>query len=501
MGNGFHYDAVDRRFYYTYATPGGSEIRSVNLDGSDVRPMAQYVSTMYWMEAGHGIVVPGSGTEPPTITCPANMIVTADPGQCCAVVNFTVNATDDCGEVPVVCTPPSGSVFPKGTTTVTCTATDAGGQTATCTFTVTVNDTENPTITCPANIVTSTDAGQCSTVVTYTVTAADNCGGVSVTCTPPSGSTFPTGTTTVTATATDSAGNQATGSFTVTVNDTEAPVVTCPANIVTSTDAGQCSAVVTYAVTGTDNCGGAIVTCTPPSGATFPKGTTTVTATATDSAGNVATGSFTVTVNDTEAPAITCPANIALPCGVDWLLPAAFAATATDNCDPAPTVSYSIPPGSGFPIGATAATVTATDASGNASQCAFTITRAALGFAGFLPPIGGADATGGSFIAPVRSFKLKSTIPVKFTAFCDGSPVLAGVHTLQAIKWSNETDSDPPIDATPTDAATTGNEFRLVDSEWHYNLDTLATGLSVGKWQLIATLSDGSQHSVWIQIK
>jgi hypothetical protein len=215
----------------------------------------------------------------------------------------------------------------------------------------------------------------------------------------------------------------------------------------------------------------------------------------------VATGSFIVTVNDTEAPAITCPANIALPCGVDWLLPAAFAATATDNCDPAPTVSYSIPPGSGFPIGATAATVTATDASGNASQCAFTITRAALGFAGFLPPIGGADATGGSFIAPVRSFKLKSTIPVKFTAFCDGSPVLAGVHTLQAIKWSNETDSDPPIDATPTDAATTGNEFRLVDSEWHYNLDTLATGLSVGKWQLIATLSDGSQHSVWIQIK
>jgi hypothetical protein len=343
MGNGFHYDAVDRRFYYTYATPGGSEIRSVNLDGTDVRPMAQYVSTMYWMEVGHGIVIPGNGTEPPTITCPANMVVPADPGQCSAVVNFTVTATDDCGEVPVVCTPPSGSVFPKGTTTVT--------------------------------------------------------------------------------------------------------------------------------------------------------------ATATDSAGNVATGSFTVTVNDTEAPAITCPANIALSCGVDRLLPAAFETAATDNCDPAPTVSYSIPPGSGFPVGVTMVLVTATDTSGNASQCAFTITRAALGFTGFLPPIGGADATGGSFTAPVRSFKLNSTIPVKFTASCDGSPVRASVHTLQAIKWSNETDSDPPIDATPTDAATTGNQFRLVGSEWHYNLATRATGLSVGKWQLIATLSDGSQHSVWIQIK
>jgi hypothetical protein len=40
-----------------------------------------------------------------------------------------------------------------------------------------------------------------------------------------------------------------------------------------------------------------------------------------------------------------------------------------------------------------------------------------------------------------------------------------------------------------------------VGSEWHFNLDTRATGMSVGKWQLLVTLSDGSRHSVWIQIK
>jgi hypothetical protein len=40
-----------------------------------------------------------------------------------------------------------------------------------------------------------------------------------------------------------------------------------------------------------------------------------------------------------------------------------------------------------------------------------------------------------------------------------------------------------------------------VDGQWHFNLDTTATGMSVGKWQIIAVLSDGSQHSAWIQIK
>ena len=50
-------------------------------------------------------------------------------------------------------------------------------------------------------------------------------------------------------------------------------------------------------------------------------------------------------------------------------------------------------------------------------------------------------------------------------------------------------DSDPVINATPTDAATTGNQFRLTDGatgEWHFNLDTKP--LSVGTWKLTATL-------------
>ena len=65
-------------------------------------------------------------------------------------------------------------------------------------------------------------------------------------------------------------------------------------------------------------------------------------------------------------------------------------------------------------------------------------------------------ATGGSYADPVKTFKLGSTIPVKFGAtwLNGGAPLITGIHTLQAVKYSNATDSDPPIDATPTDAAT-----------------------------------------------
>ena len=120
------------------------------------------------------------------------------------------------------------------------------------------------------------------------------------------------------------------------------------------------------------------------------------------------------------------------------------------------------------------------------------ITRAslceALGFAGFEGPIGGADATGGTFADPVRAFKLKSTVPVKMTlTTCDGAPVISGVHTIQLIKFSDGTTSEPAIDASPTDAATIGNAFRLTDAAtgaWHFNLTTKS--LTRGIWQIRA---------------
>jgi Bacterial Ig-like domain (group 3)/MBG domain (YGX type)/Galactose oxidase, central domain len=132
------------------------------------------------------------------------------------------------------------------------------------------------------------------------------------------------------------------------------------------------------------------------------------------------------------------------------------------------------------------------------------VLTACSAFNGFLPPIGGAveSLTGGSFANPIRSFKLNSTVPVKFSAICFGAPLTTGIHTLQAIKYSNSTTSDPAIDATPTDSATSGNQFRLTDGEWHFNLNTKALGGNAsGVWLLRATLFDGSTYTVWVSVK
>ncbi|MBK9570054.1 MAG: HYR domain-containing protein [Chitinophagaceae bacterium] len=87
--------------------------------------------------------------QPPTITCPANMTVNNSPGFCGANVSFTPTATDNCPGVVITSVPASGSFFPKGTTNVTSTATDASGNTASCSFTITVVDNEPPAFVSP----------------------------------------------------------------------------------------------------------------------------------------------------------------------------------------------------------------------------------------------------------------------------------------------------------------------------------------------------------------
>ncbi|RMD70995.1 MAG: HYR domain-containing protein, partial [Bacteroidetes bacterium] len=312
---------------------------------------------------------------PPTITCPANQVVSNDPSQCSAVVTYpAATAMDNCN-VTITYSQNSGTSFPVGTTTVTATATDDGGNTAQCTFDVTVNDTENPTITCPANQVVSNDAGQCSAVVNFAATASDNCNVASIAYSQASGTSFPVGTTTVTVTATDDAGNTAQCTFDVTVNDTENPTVTCPADQVVSNDAGLCSAVVNYpAAMATDNCS-VTVSYSQNSGTVFPVGTTTVTVTATDGASNTAQCTFDVTVNDTENPTVTCPADqvVSNDPGMCSAVVNYPAATANDNCGVS-SIAYSQASGTSFPVGTTTVTVTATDNAGNTAQCTFDVT-------------------------------------------------------------------------------------------------------------------------------
>jgi len=159
---------------------------------------------------------------PPVIATPSNILV-GTVSNSGAAVTFSPTATDDeDGPVTVLCTPPSGSVFPIGTTTVTCTASDTSGNYSQTTFTVTVNDDRvnditPPAITVPADIVVPATSASGATV-TFTTSASDVMDGVRPTTdTPASGSVFPVGTTVVTTTAADTKGNTGSRTFNVTV--------------------------------------------------------------------------------------------------------------------------------------------------------------------------------------------------------------------------------------------------------------------------------------------
>ena len=185
------------------------------------------------------VSTPISISQAPTITCPGNIVKSNDPNQCGADVTFAVTA----GGIPTpttVCNPVSGSFFPRGTTTVTCTASNGIQPNATCNFTVTINDTQPPIIACPANVFVGT-SGNAATVTYSAPAVSDNCPGLSAAvCSPASGTSFAVGVTTVTCNLADSSNNTATCSFSVTVNRVSNSIsdpLTCigPGNTVTAT--------------------------------------------------------------------------------------------------------------------------------------------------------------------------------------------------------------------------------------------------------------------------
>ncbi len=258
---------------------------------------------------GFTVTVVVVDTTPPVLNLPVDITVEAT-GPSGATVTYTTSATDDVdGPITPTCTPASGSPFPVGATTVTCSATDAAGNTASGGFTVTVVDTTPPVLDLPAAI-TAEATGPSGATVTFTASATDLVdGAITPVCTPNSGSTFGLSDTSVQCSATDAAGNSASGSFTVTVVDTTPPVLNLPVDITTEGTSAS-GAVVDYTASATDVVDGEITpTCTPASGSTFPVGATTVNCSATDQAGNTASGNFTVTVRDTIGGVLKTPSS------------------------------------------------------------------------------------------------------------------------------------------------------------------------------------------------
>ncbi|NOK06672.1 MULTISPECIES: ELWxxDGT repeat protein [Myxococcus] len=247
-------------------------------------------------------------TTAPSLTCPSDVIAEATSAMGATLEYAPAVASDAVTGSPVlVYSQGSGTQFRLGGTEVTVTARDVAGNEATCRFTLTVRDTTSPEVTCPADLTAEAeDASGASLSFTLpsardTVTAAPE---VSSSHAPDS--RFPLGMTPVAVMAQDEAGNASSCSFSVTVRDTTPPAIICPADI-TLRSSGARGATVTFEpATATDT-----VTASPqvsyslPSGSDFPRGTTSVVATAVDEAGLSAECTFHVTVR----PPATVPAT------------------------------------------------------------------------------------------------------------------------------------------------------------------------------------------------
>jgi hypothetical protein len=215
-------------------TKGGHVVASYNLDEGS--------GTTVHDGSGNGHDGTFSSDTPPAwllvqdrtapVVAPVSDITQEATGPDGAVVSYATPTAMDAidGSLPVSCSPASGNTFALGDTTVTCSATDNAGNTGSTTFDVKVQDTTSPVLTLPAPAVDATSPS--GATVTYTATAHDLVSGdVPVICSPQSGTPFAIGTTMVSCSATDAAGNSVSGTFNVLVKAASAQVSDLSAQI------------------------------------------------------------------------------------------------------------------------------------------------------------------------------------------------------------------------------------------------------------------------------
>jgi HYR domain len=298
-----------------------------------------------------------------------------------ANVDFAVTSGTTCDHA-------SGSLFPLGTTHVTCTD-DTDPSNVTARFNVIVVDTTPPTLTLPGDQnVAATDSS--GATVTYSASASDIVdGAITPICSPASGTLFAIGTTPVNCTATDASGNTASGGFNVivTLNDDQPPTFTTVPSNSTTEATGPGGAAVSWTIAATDDIDpNPTISCTPASGSTFPVGTTPVDCTATDSAGNVSSphASFSVTVTDTTPPVLTLPGDQNVETEDPGGAAVTYSVSASDIVSGSITPSCNHASGDTFPVGTTAVHCIATDGAANSSSGDFNVTVA---FADHTPPV------------------------------------------------------------------------------------------------------------------
>ncbi|SEP79506.1 HYR domain-containing protein [Neolewinella agarilytica] len=342
---------------------------------------------------------------PPELSCPPLSVIPADPGCVVTIADYrdSIMVTDNCGPMSaqmgaltLVQSPLAGAMIDglNATQSVTITATDPSGNMTSCVITVELADTTRPTIICPNDTTLAVDAACAALIPDYTSLAetADNCNdpaGITVTQVPVPGTMVSDEASliTVTLTATDESGNSLSCDFSVQLIDSIPPMITCPADDLISVD-GACEIMLPdYRPNAapTDNCSdptAITLTQIPAPGTPLSGDGTTqeVTIIATDESGNIDSCKLRVVLEDSTEPMITCPADQELTADDDCevVIPDyTSVATASSACDQSMITITQVPA-----IGTTISghnatetiTLTATDASGNMTNCSFMVT-------------------------------------------------------------------------------------------------------------------------------
>ncbi len=282
-----------------------------------------------------------------------------------SIVTFTLpTAVDNVdGTVPVICDPPRRVVYPFGTTTVTCISRDSVGNTASASFDVTLNRFIPLEIIAPDDL-TLEATGELTLVDLGTASINRD---AAITNDAPD--LFPLGSTVITWTAQDDKGDMANDTQIITIQDTTAPVITPPDDIIH--EATSLISMIQLGVATATDTVDAMPTITSDAPTSFPIGITIITYTATDYIGNYATDTQRVTVQDTTEPMLILPSDITVE-ATGVLTPVDIGtATVTDNID---TLTATNDAPDFFPLGETLVKWTAKDNADNEVTAVQTVT-------------------------------------------------------------------------------------------------------------------------------
>jgi len=253
-------------------------------------------------------------------------------------------------------------VFPLGETIVTWTATDSSGNSASATQTITIIDTTSPVLILTQNLEIEAQNSLTEINDFGEIIAEDISGILSITNDAPE--VFPLGETIVTWTATDNYNNSISNEQTITIIDMTLPLIAAPSNLITEANHMDGNIIDLTGIRASDQVEIASITNDAPE--VFPLGETIVTWTATDSSGNSASATQTITIIDTTSPSVVLPSDIEVEItdksGMEIEI---GLATSEDIIDNSPTITNDAP--EVFPLGETIVTWAATDKFGNIS--------------------------------------------------------------------------------------------------------------------------------------